>query len=327
MRVKFVFLISLIFSSITSFSKEQSIQADSLTALLRDVFGKVKQNSVFRKKVNWEDLEHKVFDAIGNGISEVNFKNKVRLIFTTIGDKHGAFYYNGERLGNDRTWTNKLRIPTQMPDKINLKTALLEDGYGYLLLPPNNNYDIKTCQQYQDSLCSLGIDKLKGLIIDLRLQEGGSIFPLFSGLNQVYGAKYFGSNRDLDGNVFQKWSVSKGEYGRNQIYNRCKINNKLKIVVLTSQITASAGEIMAVALKGRPKTFFIGEPTAGLSTMNVQYHLGKNILVVAASVPADRNGTTYGGNVLPDLTIIDGDDFTNLSVDKKVIAALRWMKK
>ena len=150
---------------------------------------------------------------------------------------------------------------------------------------------------------------------------------MFSGLNQVYGARYFGSQRDLNGKVFQKWSVANGDYGRNQISNSCKIKNKLKIVVLTSQITASAAEIMAVALKGRPNTLFIGEPTAGLTTMNVQYQIGKNKLVIAASIPADRNGIVYLDNVLPDVTIIEGDNFLDLSMDNKVISALKWMKK
>ena len=159
MRIKFAFLISLIFYSAASFSREQSIQRDSLTVLLRDVFVKVKQNSVFKKNVNWDELENNLFNSNGNGISKVDFKDKVKLIFTTIGDKHGAYYYNGERLGMDRTWTKKLRIPSAMPQKVILKTAILEDGYGYLLLPPNSNSDPKTCQQYQDSLCSLGIDK------------------------------------------------------------------------------------------------------------------------------------------------------------------------
>lgn len=305
----------------------KNLMSDGKLTVLREVFTKVKQNSVFRTIVNWDELEHKIFNDNGNEVSEADFKDKVRLIFTAIGDRHGAFFYNGERLGMDQSWAKKLRIPENQPDKVSLKTKVLEDGYGYILLPSNNRYDSETCQRYQDSLCSLGLATLKGLIIDLRLHQGGSVNPLFAGLNQLYGARYFGSNMNLDGKVFQKWSTYNGAYGRNRVYNRCEANNTLKIVVLTSQITASAGEMMAVALKGRSKTLFIGEPTCGLTTMNAIFTLGNNTLAVAASIIADRKGNIYRDSVLPDLTIIEGDNFRDLSRDTKVAAALKWMKE
>jgi len=326
MRILTILLI-ILFGTKPPSSKQQTHGINSLSALLHEVFDKVKQNSVFRMVVNWDELKHKIFDSTGEGITEADFKKKVRLIFTTIGDKHGAFFYNGERLGMDQTSAKTLRIPENIPKKVDLKTALLEEGYGYILLPPNNQYDRETCQRYQDSLCSLGLETLKGLVIDLRLHQGGSINPVFGGLNQVYGTKYFGSNMSLEKKVFQKWTVENGAFGRNQIYNRCKANPNLKIVVLISQITASAGEMMAVGLKGRQKTLFIGEPTAGLTTMNVTFKLGINTLAIAASIVADRKGTIYLGSVFPDLTLINGDNFEDLSEDTKVIAALKWMKQ
>jgi carboxyl-terminal processing protease len=70
-----------------------------------------------------------------------------------------------------------------------------------------------------------------------------------------------------------------------------------KIVVLTSQITASAVEMMTLALKGRSKTLFVGEPTAGPTTMNITFSLDKNTLAIAASIIADRKGRIYRGNV------------------------------
>jgi carboxyl-terminal processing protease len=84
--------------------------------------------------------------------------------------------------------------------------------------------------------------------------------------------------------------------------------------------------MMAVALKGKPGTLFIGEPTAGLTTMNVTFTLGKHTLAVAASIIADRNGKVYRGSIVPDVEIKAGDDFNNLWNDTKVTAALNWMK-
>ncbi len=327
MRILAMLLLTILLCCKAAYSQQEPIKADSLSNLLQEVFYKVKQNSVFRTDVNWKELEHRIFDSNSRRITEGDFKDKIRLIFTTIGDKHGAFLYNRERLGMDESWKQTLRIPENIPKKVNLKTTLLEKGYGYMLVPPNNKFDRETCQRYQDSLCYLGFENLKGLVIDLRLNQGGSVYPLFGGLNQVYGTKYFGSNMTLERKILKKWTVDNGAFGRNQIHNRCKANPKLKVVVLMSRITASAGEMMAVGLKGRPKTLFIGEPTAGLTTMNLTLKLGENTLAVAASIIADRNGIIYLDSVLPDLTIINGDNFNDLSRDTKVLAALEWMKQ
>ena len=325
MRILATFVITFLSYKI-SYCQQPTSNENNMTSLLQEVFYKVKNNSVFRKDINWQELEHFILDSTCSNISESDFKNKIKLLFTKIGDKHGAFYYKGERLGMDQSWKNKLRIPDNIPNDITLKTTFLEEGYGYILIPPNNSFDAETCQRYQDSLCNLGLENLKGLIIDLRLNQGGSVYPLFGGLNQVYGAKYFGSNITLDRKVLQKWTVSNGAFGRNRILNRCKANPKLKIVVLISQITASAGEMMAVALKGRSNTLFIGESTCGLTTMNVNFKIGVNTLSIASSIIADRKGNVYLGSVPPDITITNGDNFYELFQDTKVIAALEWMK-
>lgn len=320
------FIIIFLGTAAPSFGQAQPTKKDNFSALLQEIFIKVKQNSLFRASVNWDSLSRKVIDNSGHAITETEFKDKIRLIFETIGDKHGGFYYQEKKLGMDRAWIKNLRVPENWPDTVKLKAQLLEEGYGYIILPPTTKHDNQTCQRYQESLCSLGIENLKGLVIDLRLHQGGSNYPLFVGLNQLYGAKYFGSSAGINGNLYQKWTVDNGRYGSAQVTNHCKVNTKLKIVVLISQITASAGEMMAVGLKGRPNTIFIGEPTLGLTTMNAEFTLGTGMLGIATSMIADRNGNVYRNNVLPDVTIVKGDNFKDLSKDTKVIAALKWMK-
>jgi carboxyl-terminal processing protease len=326
MRAFIPLLFALIFLTNSAYSQQKVDETANQMAMLRDVFVKVKENSVFRPVVDWPNLEREIFENTSDVITETDFKDKVRLIFTKIGDKHGAFFYKGERLGMDLSWTKNLRVPANQPEAVRLSTKLLADGYGYILLPSENGSSSQISQRYQDSLCGLGLEHLKGLIIDLRLHQGGSVFPLFAGLNQLFGAKYFGASVNFEGKAFYQWTVSNGEYGRNRVTNRCKESNRLKIVVLTSPITASAGEMMAVGLKGRPRTLFLGEPTAGLTTMNAVFSIGKHTLAVATNFIADRKGIIYKGTVLPDAYLTVGDNFNDLSKDLKVIAAMKWLK-
>jgi C-terminal processing protease CtpA/Prc len=83
-----------------------------------------------------------------------------------------------------------------------------------------------------------------------------------------------------------------------------------------------------IAFKGRPKTLFIGEPTAdGYTTANNWYMLHDGLaLKLATDYVADRNGTVYKTTVDPDQTIPSEDNFEELPKDKKIQAALTWLR-
>jgi carboxyl-terminal processing protease len=71
--------------------------------------------------------------------------------------------------------------------------------------------------------------------------------------------------------------------------------------VLHDSVTASSGEAVVVAFRGRPATRTFGQSTRGLSTANRTNVLPDGSkLMVTTSVFADRTGRLYGGRILPD---------------------------
>lgn len=65
--------------------------------------------------------------------------------------------------------------------------------------------------------------------------------------------------------------------------------------------TASAGEAVAIALKGRPDTRFFGTPTHGQTTGNRSFKLPDGgLLALATEFELDRTGKRYDGPVEPD---------------------------
>ncbi len=71
--------------------------------------------------------------------------------------------------------------------------------------------------------------------------------------------------------------------------------------MLTGRRTVSAGEIVALAFKGRALTCLIGEPTAGLTTANATYSLSdKSMLVLTVCQEADHTGRICEGSIQPD---------------------------
>ena len=47
-------------------------------------------------------------------------------------------------------------------------------------------------------------------------------------------------------------------------------------------------------------------------------------LAMSASFSEDRTGKIYDSYVMPEIEIIEGDNFSNISADKKVVEAIKW---
>lgn len=70
--------------------------------------------------------------------------------------------------------------------------------------------------------------------------------------------------------------------------------------------TASAGEAVVVAFRGRPDTRFFGEQTYGVPTGNEPYHLSVGAVLVLTQVKdADRTGRAYDAPIPPDVEIVN----------------------
>lgn len=306
---------------------------DTLKATLTKIFQTVKRNSVYRQQVDWNKLENVVLNEAAMPLSFDDFKRNVILLFSGIGDKHAALFVKGRRLSAmpPPTELRSTLIYELKTNKPQLHTQLLNDRYGYIFIPSNTPKDNiqQLAQAIQDSLCRLIKGSLKGVIIDLRANEGGSIYPLFTGLHQLIGDGVFGAFSNLDGTFRTQWILEKGKFSQQKkivasVKPTCICSEKIPVAVLLSQITASAGEMVAIALKGRANTIFIGEKTYGLTTGNATFNIDGYLLAVSASFSEDRKGNVYNNYVTPDIELIEGDNFSNISEDKKVMEAMQW---
>lgn len=250
---------------------------------------------------------------------------------------HGALILNGKRIAmNDEpAFVIRSVLKEQFRNGIPMiKSLILDNKYGYVLIPGNNAFGESSshlAQQIQDSLFKLNLKKLSGLIIDLRLNTGGTMFPMLCGLNQIIGDGTVGSFVDLEGRPVMKWIIKGETFSLNTqriaaVRKPNSIPKNFKIVVLMSQITMSSGEDVAVAFKGRANTLFVGEKTGGFTTSTSIHYVDGQLLTVSNAFVADRTGRVYYEGISPDIYIIEGDDFENLLRDKKVIAALNWLK-
>ncbi|MDY0980348.1 S41 family peptidase [Stenotrophomonas sp. CFBP8994] len=158
---------------------------------------------------------------------------------------------------------------------------------------------------------------LCGWIVDLRENRGGNMWPMLAGIapllstdpkhREVIGAFVRGAEH-------QTWSIESGRVllGERSPMSLDSASYVLRhpappVAVLIGPRTASSGEAVALAFRGRPATRSFGQKTSGYSTANVPTPLPDgSTLSLTVSVSVDRNLKGDGGKLEPDFTIEDG---------------------
>ncbi len=144
---------------------------------------------------------------------------------------------------------------------------------------------------------------LKGWIVDLRGNFGGDMVPMLVAVGPILGEGVLGYFFYPDSS-FYTWNYRKNGYflydENGNWWERSTDSYPLKspnpyVAILTDHVTASSGEAVAIAFKGRNKTKSFGTPTFGVLTSNRVHTLSDGSRInLTESVFADRNKTKYG---------------------------------
>ena len=344
MRILFRYSALALFLSLSLLTAvaQQNPGADSAARLIDTALSFAQKNSLYRASVNWKAVDDSVRKTAAGATSIRTAMPAMKLLYTMLKDHHGFVLHQNKyykwSVPQPKLDTAVYRgLLKQIRQKNNAFAVMLEDGYGYLSIPDNNptqwGDNDRIAAGIQDALNTLHPEKLKGLILDLRLNPGGSMFPMLGGIMNVFGQGELGVFVDPVTKTGEHWGVREHRIydGADTAYTlKRKLPDlqKLKIVVLIGPNTASSGEATAISLKGRKNTWFVGEPSGGYTTSNQSIQFSPTTgIFMAVSVESDRNGTIYLDNVKPDQTVVGGDNFEQLNQDLKVAAGLRWLKK
>jgi hypothetical protein len=318
--------------------------------LLFDAIVNILQTrSIYKDKVNWDDLKPQLYKSIDYSIS--NSAKAIIPAYIKLSEilniTHGGLNYEGQAYGafNESFQQMQNRISDNIREaankkEYNFRTEIISKQYGYISIPAIDiefSEDMEKVKQeltkkasvIQDSLCKLNIAGLKGIILDLRLNDGGSTVAMMAGLTSLYEETTLFNFVMANGT---SQNIRKGKkyitFDNDTLVKlepKCHVLNQLKLAVLISPYTVSAGEQIAISFEGRDKTIFIGEKTRGMTTGVQSVSIRKDLsLDYAAAYAEDRKGNAYENGVSPDLTVVMGDDFKNLENDKKVQAAIKW---
>jgi len=302
--------------------------------LLDEVLGFMEKNYYRKDEVSWTSLAARAKEQLRAAGSCDDAYASISWCFKQLNEPHSfimapatAARYTGEE-------DVPPPGPTNLSDLVGeIKGEWLEDSIAYLTVPWISTTDSLICEQIADSLQSviarLDSRNISHWIIDLRQNSGGNCWPMLAGIGPllgdgIYGYFVGGSERVpiayYDGSAFQ------GRHIRCQVSEdhgyRIRSAHK-SIVVLTGRRTISAGEIVALAFKGRQQTWLIGQPTAGLTTANATYSLSdRSMLVLTVCQEADRTGRICEGSIQPDQLV----SANIVSGDPARTAALAWLQ-
>jgi carboxyl-terminal processing protease len=202
----------------------------------------------------------------------------------------------------------------------------LEGGLGYVDVPgvvgEGESFDRHAIASIR--LVDFGVPRC-GWVVDLRRNVGGNMWPMLHALRPILGEATPGYFVSSTGREEFSYRYGRGPGGSAPDYRLQKSDPP--VAVLTSRLTVSSGEAIAIAFRGRPATRSFGEATAGLPTSNQSFPLVDGaVLVVTVSREADRTGRVYDGRIAPDEDV--AIDWTRIGTDDDpvLLAAAAWLR-
>ena len=240
-------------------------------------------------KVDGEDMSGLDIDEV---VSHIRGEEGTEVALTLV--------RNGEEI--------EVKLKRGRVDTPTVESEMLDDGIGYLQI---TEFDDVTVNQFTENFEELKGQGMKGLIIDLRGNPGGSVTSVYAVAEQLLPKGLIFYMEDKDGN--------KTEY-------KCEgADFDLPMVVLVNEYSASAAEILSGAIKDSGIGKLVGKTTFGKGIVQdvIPLQDGSAIKLTVA------NYYTRGGNdihlkgIEPDIEVeLDTDAYLDDGKDTQLDKAV-----
>ncbi|MFD8309089.1 S41 family peptidase [Streptomyces sp. NPDC059690] len=294
-------------------------------AYLTKALDTMQKHSLLRHRIDWPALRAKALTQAHGARKPADTYRAIEGALASLGDQHSHFWEPDE--AKDRYGFSATAFD-------GLEGRVLKGGPGYISLPGVEGSD-KTYDAYvrqgRSALAKADRNGACGWVVDLRSDTGGSMDPMFAVVGPILGDGNVGMFVDADGRKKGVWSVRHGDFFMDGTPIGWAGDRPLSgptppVAVLTGKQTASAGEAVTVAFRGRPHTRSFGEPTYGVPTGNSPYRLSDGAVIVLTEVKeADRTGRTYDTSIPPDQEIVNDPRPVARHRDETLDTATKWL--
>ena len=278
----------------------------------------IKTKSIFRDKIDCNIVEENI-KKLSKGAETIDdTKPAIQHMMNVLkgsGDIH-SFIVSKKSIDAKKT-TNLKGIEPE--------SKLIDNEIGYIMVPgfatSNKEIGNEFASKINEMIKKLDTEnEIKGWIIDLRTNTGGSIYPMILGVESLVGDGTLGYFITKENKV--PWILENGKFGNNEIAQPYKLkNSSSKIAILIGNKTGSAGEATAIAFIGKSNVKLFGQPTRGLTSANSTFPLSDGrALALATSFEMDRTGKEYREHINPDIFVEPNSD-----KDSELETAKKWI--
>ena len=175
-------------------------------------------------------------------------------------------------------------------------SRMLANNIGYIKI---DEFSGSALEEYQQAVAQLQEQGMQAMILDLRDNPGGFVDYAVEIADELLPQATIISVRDKNGNEKQYTSDSK--------------SMDFPMAVLVNQNSASASEILTVALKENQRAAIIGEKTYGKGIIQSHFNLswGGYLKLTTASYYSPDGNAIHEGGVMPDLEVSLPEEIQN----------------
>jgi len=288
--------------------------APKAKAVLDEALTIARTNSLNRHEIAWPDVETRVRVLAAGAEESADTYPAIRYLLASLNDHHSFLM---PPAGTAAFTSGGADNPVP-------EVRVTSDGVGVITMRGYSGGEAAAAKKYAEDLharlTASRAGAACGWVLDLRPNTGGNMWPMLAGLKPFLGDAPLGTFEGPSGSS-PPWIAGQA-VGAVPPATLAGLEGAW-LAVITGPRTASSGEAVTIAFKGRPRTRSFGQPTNGLSTANEDYPLsdGATILLTTA-VEADRTGRRYGGKVDPD----EVHDAAGPNGDPAMSAASAWLK-
>jgi C-terminal processing protease CtpA/Prc len=269
----------------------------------------VRERALNASEVDWTTEEPKIRAMAAGATHTSDVYPAIRAMLKALNDHHSFL------LVPDKASRMKTTGVAKTPPVVELKPGEI----GYVDMPgfagTNPHAGALFSEGIRADIEKLAPETRCGWIVDLRRDTGGNMWPMLAALEPFLARQQLGAFVFAKGNV-TPWRIRTRADGNMDLQHA-------NVAVLTGPHTASSGEAVTVAFRGRDNTRSFGLPTRGLSTANSTIDLpdGSRMLLTTA-VDQDRTGRRYGNQIEPDQIVVAD---TQAGRDTTLAVASQWL--
>jgi C-terminal processing protease CtpA/Prc len=295
------------FWGVREFKYRTSPMVPEREAIITDSIALMRTNSIVGKQIDWQTLKAEALAIASRTGNEADLDGAFEHIAARLEDGH-SFYMS-------RADSEKIETATSLSSSTSIANEVsVADGVPRIQVNSFVSVDPQmttfASRQLREQVNKAVAESKCGVIVDLSKNSGGNMYPMLQGLLPLLPARDLLQFESANG-TRTAVTANAGAigFGNQEVLPALEsrympLPRIVPTAVILASTTGSAGEMVAIAFKGRSDVRFFGQRTFGAVTGNTPFKLKHGgVFALATSWTLDGHGKRYVEALTPDETL------------------------